>query len=913
LLRGRDSERAVLTGLVEAARGGHSGALVLTGAAGMGKTALLDAAVAAARDLQVARVAGIEAERELPFAALHQLCGPLLPRLDRLPLPQRDALGVTFGLQTGAAPEPFLVGLAVLSLLAEAAAEQPLVCVIDDAQWLDQASARTLAFVARRLLAESVVMIFAVRESAGETVSILRGLPDLRITGLRDTDARALLAAVVRWPLDTDVREAVLAEARGNPLALLELPQTWSPVTLAGGFGLPQGRIEESFLRRVDILPADARMLLLLAAADPVGDSALLQRAAAHLELAPEAGDPLRAAGLLRIGSRVVFRHTLVRSAVYGAASSADRRRVHQALAQATSPETDPDRHAWHHAHATAGADESVALKLEASAGRAQARGGLAAAAAFLERAVELSADPVRRADRALLAARATYRAGSPDAAAALLAGSSAGPPDELRGARISLLRAEMAFASATRSTEAPGMLLDAARRFEGIDVVRARTTYLEAFAGAVFVGRFAGDTGLAEVAAAAGKAPLAAGAAAAPDLLLDGLAQLYTDGFGGGAALVRQALDGIRGNATDQDTVQQFYVVSHAAHTVWDDEAWQELTSRHLRIARTTGALSGLTFILYQRLALHLHQGEISQAAALIDEVDAVGVATGDGQPPIAALAVAAWRGREADVARLLPGVTDTLTARGQGAVLTAMHMFTAVLHNGLGHYAQAHAAAANATSYPPEAGFANWALVELVEAAERRGDRAAAAEALERLAARTGPSGGEWGLGVEARSRALVTDGGAAEPLYREAIDRLGRCRAAFMLARTHLVYGEWLRRAGRTSDARAALRTAHEMFVSFGAEAFTERAGRELAATGAPARSRVLAAPTELTAQERQIARRARDGQSNVEIGAELFLSGRTVEWHLRKVFTKLGISNRRELRTALPKNALAGLAG
>ncbi|WP_436528807.1 AAA family ATPase [Actinoplanes sp. HUAS TT8] len=899
VLRGRKSEQAALAGLLGAARAGRSGALVVVGEAGIGKSALLDAAVEEARGLRVARVAGVESEMELPFAALQRLCGPVLDHLDRLPVPQRAALEVTFGLRGGPAPEPFFVGLAVLTLLAEVAAEKPLLCVVDDAQWLDQSSAQTLAFVARRLHAESVAMIFAKRESDS-----LGQLPELPLGGLSEKDARELLESVVRWPLDADVRGALLAEARGNPLALLELPLGWSPAGMAGGFGLARGhgRLEESFLRRIDELDADARLLLLLAAADPVGDSFLLRRAAAHLGLGPEAGDPLHAAGLMRIGSRVVFRHTLVRSAVYGAASSANRRRVHAALAEATSREADPDRHAWHRAYATAGTDETVAAELAASADRAQARGGLAAAAAFLQRAAELTADPGVRADRELAAARAKYRAGAPDAAAALLAGAGMGPGDELRGAMIGLLRGQMAFASATRSAEAPGLLVDTARRLEPLDPGLARQTYLEAFAGAVFVGRLATDTGLAEVATAALKTS-AQGEPGPRDLLLDGLATLYTDGFEAGTDLIRRSLAGFREGVAAQDAIHLVYVVSHAAHTVWDDDAWQDLTMRHLRNARATGALAGLPFILYQRLALHLHQGEIAAAAALVDEVDAIGTATGDVQPPIAALAVAAWRGREEVVSALIGEVTDVLTERGQGAVLTAMHMFGAVLNNGLGRYAEAQAAAERATAYRLEAGFADWALVELVDAAVRNGDRDAATRAFARLTARTGPSGTDWGLGVEARSRALLTDGAGAEPLYREAVERLARCRAAFMLARTHLVYGEWLRRAGRNGDARDQLRAAYDMFSSFGAEAYADRAGRELAATGAPIQARVVPAPTELTPQERQIARRARDGQSNTEIGAELFLSSRTVEWHLRKVFTKLTISNRRELRTAL----------
>ncbi|XVV16718.1 AAA family ATPase [Actinoplanes sp. CA-131856] len=894
-LRGRAHEQAVLTGLIEAARSGRSGVLVLLGEAGVGKTALLDETV---KEAGTIRVDGVEAERELPFAALHQLCAPLFDHLEKLPEPQRDALRTTFGLRDGVAPEPFFVGLAVLSLLSEAATSKPLICVIDDAQWLDHASAQTLAFVARRLLAESVVMIFAVRTPAPETVHNLRSLPELRIEGLRDPDARELLASVVRWPLDERVREAILAEARGNPLALLELPGG-----RAGGFAVPdlRSRVEESFAHRVDDLPTASRLLLLLAAADPVGDSALLWRAAAEMGIGRAAADQIEVAGLLQIGVRVVFRHPLVRSAVYRSAPAADLRRVHAALAAATDPRADPDRRAWHHALATDGTDEEVAAELEASAGRAQARGGLAAAAAFLQRAAELTDDSVRRADRDLAAARATYLAGSLDEASALLNRAQAGPHDELRAARADLLRAQMAFASPSRSQEAPALLLQAARRFAPLDVTRSRDTYLEAFSGAVLVGRFAGSAGLAEVATAARSAPRPHAGPRAADLLLDGLALLFTDGFGAGAPPVRRALADLRrGDVAAEEAIHLIYVVSHAAHAVWDDEVWQALTHRHLRLARGAGALAGMSYLLYQRLALHLHQGELAQAAALVEEVQVVGAATGNVQPDVAALAVAGWRGREAEVARLTPAVTAAVTARHEGAVLTVVHLSNAVLLNGLGRFPEALAAAERATAYPLETGFANWALVELAEAAVRAGDREAAGRALERIAARAEPSGTDWGLGAEARARALIT---GSEDLYREAIDRLARCRGAFSLARAHLVYGEWLRREDRAADARVQLRTAHDMFVSFGADAFAARARRELSATGETVRGRTPKAATRLTPQEGQIARRARDGQTNAEIGAELFLSSRTVEWHLRKIFGKLGVANRRELRDAL----------
>jgi tetratricopeptide (TPR) repeat protein len=767
VLRGRDHERAQLTGLLEAARRGRSGTLVLLGEAGVGKTALLDEVAEAAGDLRVVRVAGVESEMELPFAALHQLCGQMLDSLERLPEPQRDALRVTFGLQAGAAPGPFLLGLAVLTLLAEVAAEQPLVCMIDDAQWLDRASAQALGFVARRLQAESVVMVFAVREAIPD----LRSLPRLTVGPLRDADARRLLTSTVRWPLDDGVREAILAEAHGNPLALLELPLGRSPVELAGGFGLPEvlplaGRIEESFLRRIDELPAASRLLLLLAAADPVGDSALFWRAARGLGLDRAAVDPAEMAGLLRIGVRVVFRHTLVRSAVYRSASPADRRRVHLALAEATYRTADPDRRAWHRARATQGADESVAAELEASAGRAQARGGLAAAAAFLERAAELTADPARQADRELAAARAKYQAGSARAASRLLAQAEAGPPDELRSAGIGLLRGQMTFASGS-SADGPALLLETAGRLERLDAGLARDTYLDALAAALYVGRFAGTADPREVAAAARHRP-DTGPPRSADLLLDGLAVLFTDGYAAGVPLVRRALAAFRGDSlAAEDAIRWQYVVCHAAHDVWDDENWFELATRYVQIARTAGALAALPIALSQLVGMHLHTGQFEAARTVVEEIEAISEATGNALPAYGAAAVASWQGRDAAASSLIGTVLPGADARREGAGVSLIQYSRAVLNNGLGRHAQALAAAESATADPAETGFANWALPELVEAAVQVGDRERAVRAVERLAGTTAPSGTEWGLGLEARSRALVAEGPEAEAL--------------------------------------------------------------------------------------------------------------------------------------------------
>ena len=508
MLRGRDSECEVLTRLLEGARGGRGAALVVQGEAGVGKTALLDYAVESASDLRVVRAVGVESEMELAFAALHQLCGPMLDRLGRLPGPQRAALGTAFGLESGPAPDLFFVGLAVLSLLSEAAGERPLVCVVDDAQWLDRVSAQALGFAARRLLAESVLVVFAAREPGAD----LRGLPELVVEGLQDPDARELLDSVVRWPLDERVAERIVAETRGNPLALLELPRGLSPAELDGGFGLPDvlplpGRIEQSFLRRVESLPEQSRLLLVVAAAEPLGDPALVWRAAGKLGILAQAVAPAAAAGLVEIGTRVRFRHPLVRSAAYRSASLEERRAVHRALAEATDPQIDPDRRAWHRAQATPGPDEDVAAELERSAGRAQARGGLAAAAAFLERSANLTADPTRRAERTLAAAQFNVQAGAFDAALGLLVAAECGTLDEFGYARVDLLRGRVASASSAGS-EAPAQLLKAARRLEPLDITLARETYLDAWGAALFAGRLASAGNLLEVSRAARDVP---------------------------------------------------------------------------------------------------------------------------------------------------------------------------------------------------------------------------------------------------------------------------------------------------------------------------------------------------------------------------------------------------------------------
>jgi DNA-binding CsgD family transcriptional regulator len=905
-LRGRRTESALLDRLVAAVRQGDSRTLLLLGEAGVGKTALLHYSIAAASDLQVARAVGVESEMELAFAGLHQLCAPMLDRLGRLPAPQRDALTIVFGLSEGTAPDRFLVGLGVLSLLSEVGEERPLLCVVDDAQWLDQASARTLAFVARRLLAEPVGLVFAAREVGEE----LRGLPELELRGLHDQDARALLARVIPGRLDNQVRDRIVAETRGNPLALLELPGSLSGAELAGGFELPPAgdlpsRIEEHYLQRVHALPEATQRLMLLAAADPVGDATLVWRAAQRVGIGTSALAPAEDAELLEIREQVRFRHPLVRSAVHRAAPRADRQRAHEALAEVSDPELDADRRAWHRALATTGPDEEVAAQLEHSAGRAQARGGLAAAAAFLRRSVELTPDAARRADRALAAAQASLYAGAFDVAQGLLATAEAADLDAFQRARVALLRGQIAFTSGLGS-DAPPLLLKAGRRLEPLDLELARETYLNAFGAAMFAGSAtAGD--LLQVCRAVKALAPPAGASRALDVLLDGLAMLYTEGHAAAAPLLLRAADEFSGEDVPVDECLRWgWMATSVGNALWDDDRVHAVCARQIQLARDAGALSQLPMYLIADSTAAARRGNFAGARSVEAEAEAVTEATRVHLAPYTELVVLALRGSEGDASALIAATIRQAADRGQGLAAVVARWAAAILYNGLGRYEDARQAALEASSDRLDMFAAVWALPELIEATARLGAAEVAREALERLAETTRPAGTDFGLGVEARSRALLSEGEAAEGLYREAIDRLGRTRLRPELARAHLLYGEWLRREGRRKDARAHLRTAHRMFTDIGMEAFAERAGRELQATGETVRKRRAETRDELTAQERQIARLACDGLSNPEIGARLFLSPRTVEWHLRKVFAKLGIHSRRELAAALPSS-------
>jgi DNA-binding CsgD family transcriptional regulator len=899
-LRGRRQECEALDRLLADLRAGQSQVLVLRGDAGVGKTALLDYVQQRATSCRVERAAGVESEMELPFAGLHQLCAPMLGSMARLPAPQQAAIGTAFGLAAGAAPDRFHVGLALLGLLSEVAREEPLVCLVDDAQWLDRASAQALGFAARRLLAESVALVFVVREPSDEHE--MAGLPEMVVRGLRNDDARALLEAVTPGRLDDRVRDRIIAETRGNPLALLELPRGLTAAELAGGFGRPDAqplasRIEQSFMRRLESLPGATQTVLLTAASEPVGDVTLLWRAAEELGVGRDAAAPAEAAGLIELGARVQFRHPLVRAAVYRAATVPDRREAHRALAEVTDPEADPDRRAWHRASAAVGPDEEVAGELEQSAARAQARGGVPAAAAFLERATGLTADPARRGPRALAAAQAKLDAGSPDDASALLATAELCPLSRLDRARLIRLRAQIAFAR-RRGNDAPPLLFEAAKDLEPLDAELARETHLDALGAAIFAGRLGTDPGVVEMAEAARAAPPGPQPPRPVDLLLDGVARRLSEGYVAGIHPLRRALEAVQ----QEEDIRWHWLACRIASEVWDDETWEELATSQVRIARETGALAVLPLALTYRSGTHLHAGEFAATSALIDEAGALNRSIGGAPLMYTQLLLAAWRGERTQMSSLMELAIPNATGRGEGRALSWGEYAYALFYNGLGEYEAALAAALPASEHD-DLGLVSWALIELVEAATRSDRPDIAAATVERLAERTQASGTDWALGIEARSRALLSDGEAADALYREAVERLARTRVTVHLARAHLVYGEWLRREQRRSDAREHLRVAHEMFDRFGAEGFAERARRELSATGETVRKRTVEAHDVLTPQEAQVARLAAGGHTNSEIGAQLFISPRTAEYHLHKVFTKLDISSRRQLRGAL----------
>ena len=905
----RVDERGALDQLIGAVRADQSRSLVVRGDAGVGKTVLLEYLAVRASGLgcRVARAMGVQSEMELAFAGLHQLCGPMLDRAQGLVAPQRDALRIALGLAAGPPPDRFLVGLAVLNLLAGAAGEQPLICLVDDEQWLDQASAQVLGFVARRLAADPVGLVFAVRDRSPE----LAGLPEMELGGLTGEDARALLASALAGPLDARVADLIIAETRGNPLALLQLPRGLTPEELAGGFGLPgaaplAGRIEDSFLRQLEGLPGPTRLLLLLAAADPSGDPELVRRAAARLDLAAEAGEPAVEAGLAEFGARVRFRHPLARSAVYRSASFADRRMVHGALAEETDPVADPDRGAWHRAQGAAGPDEGIASELESSAGRAQARGGMAAAAAFLERAALLTSDPRHRARRLLTSAKAKREAGALEAASELLAAAAAGALDALGVAAAERLRGQIASDQRRISDSVP-LFLHAAQLFTPVNVALARETHLEAlFEATMWIGDPDTKQAAAQVAREAPPAP--PGPPRPVDALLDALALRYTDGHAAAAPAMTRALELDLGLDARSEEARRWLwgTAGNAggmlAMALWDFASWQTLTARNVRVAREAGALVQLRHALQFPVNIHVLTGDLAAAAQVIEEDRLIADVTGPSPAAVPPMLLAAWRGDEALAIELTEAIVRDGASRGLHSLVRFALMARSTLFNGLGRYDEACACARRAFD-SDQLAYGIFVVPELAEAAARTDDAALVGAVLEWMSERTSVTPTDWAVGIEARVRAFLSEDEAAEGWYRESIERLGRTEVRAQLARSHLLYGEWLRRQNRRADARGQLRTAYQMLTAMGIEGFAERARRELIGTGETVRKRTVGTDTRLTPQEALIARLARDGRTNPEIGAQLFLSSRTVQYHLRKVFTKLGIESRRELHAAL----------
>jgi DNA-binding CsgD family transcriptional regulator len=887
--------------------------MVLRGEPGIGKTALLSYVGDHAHGSRVTRVAGAEAEAELAFGGLHQLCAPFRDHIDLLPEPQRRALETAFGLSTGPPPDRFLTGLAVLNLLAGVAEEQPLVCLVDDAQWLDKVSAQTLAFVARRLLAERVLLLFAMRPVKEHA---LLGLPHLEVEGLADHDARALLASVTPGRFDDQVRDRVLAEARGNPLALLELPRGLTAAEPEGEIGAENqlaGPVERGFLRRLRTLSPGTQRLLHLAAAEPVGDVVLLRRAAQVLgiDLAAAATEA-ESAGLVTLRSMVRFRHPLVRSAAYRSASPQERQDAHRALAEATDPGHDPDRRAWHLASAAPAADEPVASGLEQAAARALARGGVAASAAFLARAAQLTPDPAVQGARAVAAAQAKSQAGAYAEALELLDGAQLTPLGERDRALADLVRGQVMFASRSASTGLP-LLLSSARRLEPIDPQLATETYRDAMYAAFTAGQLPGGEGLEEVAAAVLRM-------ARPDepsrndLLLEGVARVYIDGYAAGVPLLSRALTAYRSEGVTAADVGWLPLACRMAHNVWDFESWTELSAALVGLLRELGALSALPSALLLQLSNRTYAGDLTAARALVDEASTIGEVTGSGFfARYGALVMVPWCGSETETRTAIRAIAEDPALSTEGKALTATEWAAAVLYNGLGRWEDALSAARRGAAYPQEMGLSIWSNVELVEAASKLGRVEEAAKGARVIIELAEAARTEWALGTAALVTAQVSTDADAETHYREALAHLRTTGADMEFARTHLLFGEWLVRAGRDADARQYLVLAHDLLTRTGATGYVERARRGLRDAGAPidvATHEPAPGPAAtLTPQEAHIARLATDGLTNPQIGAQLYISAHTVEWHMRKVFAKLGVRSRKDIAAALADGARA----
>ncbi|MFJ9942072.1 helix-turn-helix transcriptional regulator [Streptomyces erythrochromogenes] len=919
IMKGRRTERAELEQLVADARTGMSGVLVLRGNAGIGKTALLDHAVASASSLRVTRLAGAEAEQELGFAAVHRLLLPFLDRRADLPRPQLLALETALGMTTGPVPDRFLVGLAVLTLLAGAARRQPLLVICDDAQWMDRESLDVLAFVGRRLHADGIAMLFALRDESG-SAAVLAGLPELSIPGLGDTDARALLAENLDPTTDLLLRDRIIAEAAGNPLAIRELARgagTLQPS--AAGRPLPVSRgLEARFLERFRLLPAPARRAVLIAAADATGNRDLVRRAVHHQ--VPSTPDDIDAAfeeaeraDVLAPGTDAAglsFRHPLIRSAVYGGAGRADRRAAHAALAAVTDPLADPGRHAWHLASAAAGPDAAVADRLHACAERAKDNGGYLARAAFLHRAAELTEDAATASVRLLEASAAALMGGAPHRAEELLARLAPAPDMPAVQAHADRLCGLVHLMVGKEG--AVGLLHQAAQALSSHDPRGCRDALLEAVDAAMVVPRIGRGTGMAAIARTAleihGRSTRDRQDSFDPaDLFLDGHARLAAVGHTQAAPVLKAALTAMRAQGAEHGGAVRWSLLGMlAAIETWDIDALSECGRRYADAARSHGALRMLQIAAHANATAEVFRGDLATAqlhfAEFKDVADATGADSRLSHPTDAMLH--GWRGDEAATLAAVRAQQELYPERPGGVPVQLVRAAHVVLRLGQGRYAEAQAAAVPVLDDPPAHG-GGLVLPGLVEAALRNHDTGTAERALDRLTERAKACGTPWALGLLARSRALMAVGAEADALFRDAVAHLDPTPLGTEKAHTRLLHGEWLRRRRRRGDARVQLRVAHQAFARMGAAAFAERARLELRATGEHPRRRDAPAPADLTPQETRIARMAVDGATNQEIATHLFLSASTVEYHLAKVFRKLGVTSRRHLRTALPE--------
>jgi DNA-binding CsgD family transcriptional regulator len=899
----RRTERAAIDRVLGAVRGGFSGTLVLRGGHGTGKTTLLEYAVDSARDLRISSVVGVESEINLEFGALHQLLVPFMSLLTTLPVPQRDAMKIAFGLEEGPPPDLFLVALAALTLLSRAAEEQPLLCVIDDGHWLDVESAHVLGFVARRLYADRVGFIAAVGEPGAQQV--FEQLPTITVGGLPDAEARELLGLVADGPLDAQVAERILSDTHNNPLALVELGTEYTAAQLSGRASLPEPlplgqRLRDRFLGQVRSLPSEAQTFVLLAAADVTGERSRLWRAAAQADIdADAAAAETDTAGVLEFsGDSVRFRHPLMRSAVYHGTIDGDRRRAHAALSEAGTSDADRDRRAWHRAAATIIPDEELASELQDAAERARARGGYASAAALLRRSAELTPGDGRRAERKVTLAEAELRAGHAERARELVDAALPRLTDDVARGLAKQLNGEIRFAQGS-AAEAAVMLADAARALAP-DENMARDTILEALQAAIW----AGPTETRKIASLAPDfPPVSSASPSVCDLLLEGYSARFTVGYHASIGPLRAAVTALR--ADDLDPVvglRWFALGAAAAGSLWDEQAVLDLSDRWARTARTLGALTILPVALaFQAIGGWLtgRFGDAEARLAEMRELQANGLllayrghiteARAAGVTQIHESTARGQRG-PADIGRYIVAVADLFGADYEAATSTAL----AVIEDDPAFTAEA-------------------ALPELIEAATRAGNREVAATAYKTLSERALAAGTPWALGLRARCEALLDEGEYAEDAYLESLSQLTRSRVTVDLARTHLLYGQWLRRAKRRRDARTELRTAQDMFAAMGADRFAEQAATELRATGERARARRPETIFDLTPQEARVAGLAADGASNNEIAAQLFISPSTVDYHLRKVFRKLNVTSRTQLARSLGSASESGGSG